>query len=49
MYVSNAIIADIPDTFEVKFVSECQVMDGHPASCCIGSINYKSRQRECTF
>jgi len=49
MYVSNAIIADIPDTFGIKFVSESQVTERHFASCCNGNIIYKLRHRECTF
>ena len=37
--MSNAIIAGIPDTFEVKFVSESQVPERHlVVSCCNGGI-----------
>ena len=49
MCVSDDIIADIPDTFGVKFVSESQVTERHLASCCNGSIIYMFHHLECTF
>ena len=47
--MSSAIIADIQDTFEVKFVSESQVTKRLFASFCNGGIICKLRHRECTF